>query len=73
MSGSGTPTRAVSLEPDRLALSAAEVAQALGVTRQHVYTLLRSGRLRSIKIGRCRRIPIEALHEMLAGGGGDVA
>ena len=45
-----------SLIMDKVLLSPEEVADALGVSRSKVYELLASGRLHSIKIGRCRRI-----------------
>jgi len=36
-------------------------ALALGVSRTKVYELMASGSLNSIKIGRSRRIPVDAL------------
>lgn len=44
----------------------AEAAQLLGVGRDTVYVLLRSGRLRSIKAGRARLIPLSAIDEFLS-------
>ena len=41
----------------RLAYSPAELAEALGVTRQTVHNLIRRGELRAVKIGRTTRIP----------------
>jgi excisionase family DNA binding protein len=41
---------------DKLLLSPEEVAEALSVSRSKVYELLASGRLDSVKIGRCRRV-----------------
>ena len=38
-----------------------EAATALGVSRTKVYELMASGKLSSLKIGRSRRIPVEAL------------
>ena len=38
-----------------------DAAIALGVSRTKVYELMASGRLSSLKIGRSRRIPVEAL------------
>jgi excisionase family DNA binding protein len=51
---------------DRYALSPAEAAHALGVSRKHIYTLMNSGRLASRLIGSCRRIPVTEI-ERLAG------
>ena len=38
-----------------------DAAIALGVSRTKVYELMASGRLSSLKIGRSRRIPVDAL------------
>ena len=51
----------------RLLLRPEEVAQALGVGRSTVYELLRTGELRSVKIGTSRRIPTAAVVEYVAG------
>lgn len=40
-----------------------EVAQQLGVGLTTAKALIKSGELRSVKIGRARRVPSEALHE----------
>ena len=46
-------------------LTVEEAADALALGRTKVYELLDAGALRSIKIGRARRIPVEALHEFV--------
>ena len=51
---------------DPLALTIAETARMLGLSRATVYSLTRSGDLPSIKIGRAVRVPINALNEWLA-------
>ena len=51
---------------DRFALSPAEAAHALGVSRKHIYTLMTRGELRSVLISTSRRIPITEV-ERLAG------
>lgn len=43
-----------------------EVAEILRASRGYVYELLASKRLRSVKLGRLRRIPIEAVRELIA-------
>ena len=45
-----------------------EAAELLGVSRDTVYVLLRSGQLRSLKVGRARLIPVSSLEEFLTGG-----
>ncbi|MFJ7630138.1 helix-turn-helix domain-containing protein [Streptomyces sp. NPDC097595] len=43
------------------ALTVPEVMEALRLSRFKVYDLIRSRELKSITIGRCRRVPAEAL------------
>lgn len=54
-----TPTRI----PTRILYPTDEVAEQLGVGMTTAKALIASGELRSIKIGRSRRVPAEALHE----------
>ena len=59
----------VSLEqqlPVRVLLSVEEAAQALGLGRTFVWHLVMHNELRSLKVGRKRRIPVSALHEFVA-------
>jgi excisionase family DNA binding protein len=51
---------------DRLLLRPAEAAERLGIGRTTVYELMRSGRLRSVKIGAARRVSATALAEFVA-------
>ena len=44
-------------------LTAEEAADCLKVGRCKVYDLIRTGELESIKIGRLRRIPVDAVRE----------
>ena len=46
---------------DKLMYRPAEAAQALGMGRTAVFALIKSGRLRSIKVGGARFITAEAL------------
>lgn len=48
---------------DRLAVTAEEAAEMLGIGRSAVYDLMRSHALPSVKIGRSRRIPLASLRE----------
>ncbi len=47
--------------PERIALSPDEAAYLVGISRSRVYELMAAGELRSVKIGRSRRIPRQAL------------
>jgi len=62
------PKASITLDGNRLAYSMREVAAAIGMSERSVWSLIASGRLRSIKLGRSVRIPSEALAELLAGG-----
>jgi excisionase family DNA binding protein len=53
----------------RLLLRPEEVAQALNVGRSTVFELMRTGELRSVKIGALRRVPTDAVTEFLDGLG----
>lgn len=44
-----------------------EAARELGVGRTSIYALLGSGRLRSVRVGRRRLIPGDALREIVEG------
>lgn len=43
-----------------------DAARVLGVGRTKVYELMRSGALRSVRVGGLRRIPVAALAEFVA-------
>jgi excisionase family DNA binding protein len=45
----------------KLLFTAEEAAEIIGVGRTKMYELLRIGAVRSVRIGRCRRIPRDAL------------
>ncbi|MET8740299.1 helix-turn-helix domain-containing protein [Streptomyces sp. NPDC004728] len=47
------------------ALTVPEVMEALSLSRFKVYDLIRSRQLKSIKIGRCRRVPADALRSFI--------
>lgn len=50
-----------------LALRVEELMPILGIGRNTAYELVRSGQIRSIKVGKQIRIPKEALREYLSG------
>ena len=54
--GNGLPV--VLLRPE-------DAARALGVGRTKVYELMRSGALRSVRVGGLRRVPVAALNEFV--------
>jgi excisionase family DNA binding protein len=47
-------------------LTVDEVAELLKISRWKVYELIRSRQLASFRVGRCRRIPTNAVAEMVA-------
>lgn len=51
---------------DKLLLTPKEAGQQLGIGRSKLYQLLKSGQLPSVLIGRCRRIPSQALANYIA-------
>ena len=55
-SGNGLPV---------LLLRPEDAARALGVGRTKVYELMRSGALRSVRVGGLRRVPVAALNEFV--------
>ena len=48
-------------------LKVEDVGKILSVGRNTAYALIRSGQIRSIKIGRCYRVPMSAVVEYLEG------
>lgn len=51
---------------DKLLLTPEEAAHSLGIGRSKVYELMRGGALGSVRIGSCRRVPVEALRSYIA-------
>ena len=51
---------------EKLLLSPEEAAEVLGVGRSTVYDLMRMRLLPSVKIGRSRRVPAEALRQYVS-------
>ena len=50
---------------DKVLLTPVEAASALGIGRSKLYELLQSGRLISVRIGACRRIPADTIHRFV--------
>lgn len=57
---------ATNADPAALLLRPEEAAAALGVSRSTVFELLAAGDLRSVQIGRARRIPRAALADFVS-------
>lgn len=51
--------------PEPLLVSVTEAAEMLGISRRMTASLLQSGELRSLAIGRRRMVPVAALHEYI--------
>ena len=51
---------------ERLLLTVEEAAERLSIGRTKAYELMASGELESVTIGRCRRIPVEALEPFVS-------
>jgi excisionase family DNA binding protein len=60
-----TPTPDAELPSTRLLLRIEEVAEALALSRSTVYALIRSGEIRSIRIGRSTRVSAEWLRQWI--------
>jgi excisionase family DNA binding protein len=52
--------------PERLTLSVAEAARAIGVSRANAYNLIHAGELPSIRLGGRILVPRRALEERIA-------
>ena len=50
---------------EKLLLTVVEAAHRLGIGRTLMYDLLDSGEVRSVHIGRLRKIPVEALRDFV--------
>ena len=50
---------------DKKLLSVAEASVIMGISRSLLYSLVMSGEVRSLKIGRARRIPLTAIDEFI--------
>jgi excisionase family DNA binding protein len=51
---------------DKLLLRPAEVAEQIGFSRAKTYQLIAEGKIPSIKVGACVRVPMEALRAWIA-------
>lgn len=51
----------------QLLLTVGQVMRRLGIGRSHLYKILGRGELKSVKVGGCRRIPAQAVHDYIEG------
>ena len=52
--------------PSRLVLTVEEAAQCLGIGRTLMYALITGGEVESVRIGRLRRVPADALERYVS-------
>jgi excisionase family DNA binding protein len=52
---------------DRVNLTIEEAAHRIGVGRTTMYALVKDGQVRTVRIGRLRRVPVWCLDEYLSG------
>jgi len=64
LGGMQTPTPGGT--PPTTLLTVAEAAMRLSIGRSHLYALMASGELRSIRLGRRRLIPESAIEDLIA-------
>lgn len=60
---SGDAAETPEAQPIRLVLTIEQAARRLGIGRTLMYSLVMSGEVESVMIGRLRRIPVECLAE----------
>ena len=53
------------MEDAKLLLTVEEAAHRLGIGRSHAYTYVLRGDLESIKLGRSRRVPVQAIEDFV--------
>ncbi|MEW2377523.1 helix-turn-helix domain-containing protein [Micromonospora sp. NPDC047812] len=51
---------------NRIVLTIEEAAQRLGIGRTSMYALIKSGDIRTVTIGRLRRVPVQCLNEYVS-------
>ena len=56
---------------ERRALRPKEAARAYGVSRTLIYEWMKTGRLKSVRLGGARLITVEALEALIAGASND--
>lgn len=64
--GHSTESGKMAPPPNRLLYPVPEVAILLGVEQRLIWKLVETGDLRSVKLGRRRLVPKDAIHQFLA-------
>ena len=64
-----TPKSATVLDDTRIALNLRECAEALGVSERSIWSMVKSGKLQSFKVGRSVRISRLAIESFISQGG----
>ena len=54
------------IRPTRLVLTVEEAAECLGIGRTLMYALITGGQVESVRIGRLRRVPADALERYVS-------
>jgi excisionase family DNA binding protein len=54
------------MENQKVFLKVSEASLILGVSKSLVYKLVYQGDIKSVKIGRCRRIPVDSISDFVA-------
>lgn len=57
--------RVLAAAQDRLTLSVADAGRVLGVSASTAYRMVRSGQLPTVKVGQRKRVPVQALIDLL--------
>ena len=50
---------------EKMLLTVDEAAQRLGIGRSHAYNYVLRGELESVKMGRSRRVPVQAIDDFV--------
>ena len=58
-----TPPR---IDPERKLLSAPELARRLGISRAYAYSLMSSGGITTVRVGRLVRVSVDAVEAWIA-------
>jgi excisionase family DNA binding protein len=51
---------------DKILYTPTEAARALGISRSTIYVLMANGEIPSVRIGSCRRLPVDGLRRYVA-------